>query len=250
MVVDAVYANFIVPFHETATWGDRLMTLDKSVAWRSDPKFTAAFARLSTSTGQTQYKSPDGIAWRLNTLVWAARNAMMLEGDFVECGVFEGEMSWLVTQVVDVSSRQFYLYDTFDGFSPKYSSAETDTPHNPGAFALHDRIYRDPSLYPRVTALFADQPNVRIVRGVVPDSLHGTAPARIAYVHIDMNSPGPEIGALELLLDRIAPGAAIILDDYGWRLFQKQKEAADAFFAARGYTILELPTGQGLVLKR
>ena len=42
----------------------------------------------------------------------------------------------------------------------------------------------------------------------------------------------------------------IVLDDYGWSLYRAQKQAEDAFFAERGYLVLELPTGQGLVVKR
>ena len=42
----------------------------------------------------------------------------------------------------------------------------------------------------------------------------------------------------------------MVFDDYGWHLFRKQKDAEDAFMAERGYAILELPTGQGLVVKR
>ena len=65
-----------------------------------------------------------------------------------------------------------------------------------------------------------------------------------------MNSPRAETGALEVLFDRIVPGATVIFDDYGWKIFHRQKEAADAFMAARGQVILELPTGQGLMIKR
>lgn len=252
VAVDGVIAKLVAPFHESISWGDRLMTLDKTIGFRSDPAFQAAFAKLSTSTGQTQYNAPDGIAWRLNTLVWAARSALRVPGDFVECGVFEGEMSWLVSQVVDLEAagRTFYLYDTFDGFSSKYSSAETDYPHNPRVFDLHDEVYRQPHLHGKVVELFADQPNVRVIKGVVPDVLHENSPEQIAYLHIDMNSPGPEIAALELLFDRVSPGGVIVLDDYGWLVHRAQKAADDAFFADRGYEILEMPTGQGLVVKR
>ncbi len=251
-VTDAVIERLVAPFHTSLTWGDRLLTLDKSAGFRSDPAFKSAFDRMTTDTGQTQYSDPDGIAWRLNTLVWAARNGLALEGDFVECGVYQGQMSWLVTQTVDVagSGKDFYLYDTFDGFAPAWSSAETDTPDDPRAFELHDAAYRNPELYPSVCRLFEDAPYAKVIKGVVPDVLHEISPRRIAYLHLDMNSPGPEIAALEMLFDRVASGAAIVLDDYGWTVFAAQKRAHDAWFAERGYTVLELPTGQGLVVKR
>ena len=58
-----------------------------------------------------------------------------------------------------------------------------------------------------------------------------------------------EIGALELLFDRLVPGAVVVLDDYGWIAYREQKAAEDPFFLARGYRVMELPTGQGLLIK-
>jgi O-methyltransferase len=83
----------------------------------------------------------------------------------------------------------------------------------------------------------------------VPQSLEGTAPATIAFLHVDMNNAAAELGALEMLFDRVAASGAIVLDDYGWTGYRAQKEVEDQFFAARGYSVLELPTGQGLVIK-
>ncbi len=97
---------------------------------------------------------------------------------------------------------------------------------------------------------FSGKPYVQLTKGVVPDILRTIAPETIAYLHIDMSSAAPEIGALTLLFDRVSPAGEIILDDYGWILHRKQKEADDRFMSARGYDILELPTGQGLLIKR
>jgi len=110
--------------------------------------------------------------------------------------------------------------------------------------------YSRSSLYEDVRRRFSKKPYVKVIRGVVPDILHTIAPSTIAYLHIDMNSPAPEIGALDVLFDRVLPGGAIILDDYGWILHRRQKEAADRFMSANGYDVLELPTGQGLLIKR
>lgn len=248
-IADALVADVIGRHHLSMSWGDRLLTLDKSAAFRDDPRYRAAMATTSKDTGATAYASPDGIAWRLNTLIWAARRGLTLAGDFVECGVYKGDMSWVVTEVVDLSStgKSFFLYDTFAGFSPTHSSHD-ELVGNLHAFA-HEQ-YSRPGIYEGVCARFADKPYVKVIRGAVPDSLKGTAPDTIAFLHIDMNSPGPEIGAMQALFERVSPGAAIIYDDYGWSAHRKQKEAADAFMASRGHEILELPTGQGLVVKQ
>jgi O-methyltransferase len=160
-------------------------------------------------------------------------------------------MSWVITELVDLAGarRSFYLYDTFQGFSPKYSS-EDDFPLAPQFFHFADRGYHIPRLYESVRQRFSMKPYVKVIKGVVPDILPEISPESIAFMHIDMNSVAPEVAALELLFDRISPGGMVIFDDYGWVLHKKQKDAEDRFMAARGQEILELPTGQGLLIKR
>jgi O-methyltransferase len=237
--------------HRRIFWGNRLLALGKSAGFLDDPKFAAAHRQIRGSVRYDQYESPQGVAWRLHTLVWAARNGLSLDGDFVECGVFKGDYAWVVTQVIDFARQQktFFLYDTFAGFAPAYSSP-ADFPDNPGFFDFVNKTYSDPGVFPEVIRKFGASPNVRIVRGVLPDTLADGAPEKIAFMHIDLNSPAAEIGVLEALFDRVVPGGVIIFDDYGLHLFRRQKEAEDAFVAARGYAILELPTGQGLLVKR
>jgi hypothetical protein len=64
-----------------------------------------------------------------------------------------------------------------------------------------------------------------------------------------MNSAAAEMGALEALFDRMVPGGYLVLDDYGWFSYRQQKIAEDPFFRRHGCPVLELPTGQGLVIK-
>ena len=100
---------------------------------------------------------------------------------------------------------------------------------------------------------FAAWRNVVVTRGKVPDVLAETAPPCIAFLHVDMNNAQgrqAERGALEVLFDRISRGGMIVFDDYGWTGYRAQKLSADAFMRERGLAVLELPTGQGLVVKR
>ncbi len=248
---DHMLRTLVMPFHKSVSWGDRLLTLDKAAAFKEDPRYLQAFAEVNSSTGANQYASPDGIGWRLNTLTWAARHAVPVPGDFIECGVYRGDMSWVVTEMVDLAAanKEFYLYDTFEGFAPQYSS-EADFPGAPQLLAFNNAQYKIPQLYESVRDRFSSKPYVKVVKGVVPDILHSVSPSRIAFMHIDMNSPAAEVGALEILFDRVSSGGVLIFDDYGWEVFRKQKMAADEFMAVRNNWILELPTGQGLLVKR
>lgn len=249
--VDQVIVNSITPFHDSVFWGDRLLTIDKSAGFLDDPSFKKAYDHIRGSHTYDQYSSPQTIAWRLHTLVWAAKCGLNVEGDFVECGTFKGDMAWVISQTVDIraKNKKFYLYDTFDGFAEKYSS-EADFPERPGFIDYANTHYKNPEIYPYVCNRFKDRPDVRVIKGIVPDVLHEESPQKIAFMHIDLNSPAAEIGALELLFPRMSPGAILVFDDYGWKQFHRQKEAEDEFMQKLGYSILELPTGQGLVVRR
>lgn len=104
-------------------------------------------------------------------------------------------------------------------------------------------------LYASVKKRFSDFPNVTVTQGRVPDTLAKVAPEKIAFMHLDINNAEAEVGVLNALFDRMVPGAMIVLDDYGWLYYRDQKLAHDAWFEKRGYEVLELPTGQGLLIK-
>ncbi|MED5529215.1 MAG: class I SAM-dependent methyltransferase, partial [Pseudomonadota bacterium] len=66
---------------------------------------------------------------------------------------------------------------------------------------------------------------------------------------IDMNHPIAESKALEIILPKLSNGGVIIFDDYGWFTYSAQKSALDPIASTHDLEILELPTGQGLLIK-
>lgn len=211
--------------------GDNLITLDRHVGFASDPDFMAAFNAEANSV------ATHALIWRLHTLCWAAQQAMDLDGDFVECGVYEGFSSAVVARYVDFGAfqKQFWLYDLFD------HGAQTSGVVMPAHGA---------GLVERVIKRFAAYPNIRVIKGFLPTSFEQGAPERIAYMHLDLNDVAAEFAALDVLFDRITPGGVLVLDDYGWKSYPGQKESADRFARSKGHAILELPTGQGLLIKK
>ena len=115
-LIDYIIAELIKPAHHTVFWGDRLLTLDKSAGFLSDTLFRNAYDAIRGAHQYDQYVSPQTISWRLHTLVWAAKCGLNLEGDFIECGVFRGDMSWIISQTVDFAAqgKQFYMIPTTD----------------------------------------------------------------------------------------------------------------------------------------
>jgi predicted O-methyltransferase YrrM len=128
----------------------------------------------------------------------------------------------------------FWGYDTFDT--------------NPTGHQFQEQKL---GMYERVLERFDGYEQVNLVKGLLPQSLEGNSPEKIAYLHIDLNSSEYEIAVLDALFDRVVPGGVIILDDYEWAgVYREQKIIEDQWFDARGYRVFPLPTGQGIVLKR
>jgi hypothetical protein len=210
--------------------GDNLITFGKNLSFLTDERFMAAIER---HTGNDTERS---IVWRTAVLCWAARNGLRRPGDFVECGCFRGTTARVIADVVDFGTldRQYWLYDLFE---------------QPPASAHPPVPELGPQLFEATRERFAEFENIRVIRGSVPGVLAEQSPERIAFLHIDMNSVEAEIGALEVLFDRVSPGGVIVLDDYGYYGYRAQRDAERAWLAARGYDAIELPTSQGLVIK-
>ena len=92
---------------------------------------------------------------------------------------------------------------------------------------------------------------MRVTRGKVPDVLAEGAPRthRIpAYRYEQCRRRSA--GALEVLFERISPAEWSCSMTMAGLAIATRKLAADEFMRDRGHAVLELPTGQGLVVKR
>ncbi|MDK2124343.1 TylF/MycF/NovP-related O-methyltransferase [Parachitinimonas caeni] len=221
--------------------GDNLITFNRNVSFMEDLDFVKAFQLEAGHNPQHH-----SLMWRVHVALWAARQALRCEGDFVECGVLEGFTSRCLCHMLQFGEldRTFWLYDTFSGLPEKYS---TDT--ELAIWNVQYHLPRYENLYEKVVEMFSAYPNARIVRGILPDTLEQAAPEKIAFMHIDLNSEQAEMGVLTRLYERIVPGGVILLDDFGWMTNRAQMVSERAFFQQHGLMVMELPTGQGLVIK-
>jgi hypothetical protein len=214
---------------------DMLITMGRNMGFLEDVPFMKA---VNEEARSDQDRS---LIWRLHLLCWCAMNALKLDGDFVECGVYRGFSTAVVAKYIRFAEqrRKWYLYDTFAGIPADQLNRGHESPEP----------YAAPGVFESVCQRFSAYPNIEIVRGRVPEVLAQQAPASIAFMHLDLNSAAAEVGALERLYDRMVIGGYLVLDDYGWYAYRQQKIEEDPFFRSRGTSVLELPTGQGLVIK-
>jgi hypothetical protein len=224
---------------------DALMTTQNH-EFVDEPAFTRAYQRGMQATGSDYH-----FRWRVHVALWAAASASKLTGDFVECGVNKGFESSAIMNYLDWNSlaKKFYLLDTFQGLDERYVSEEEKA----AGYLERNRNSLASGYYitgvERVKKNFSEWKNAIVIQGTIPDSLKEVDTPAIAYLHLDLNCSPPEVSALELLWDRLVPGAFVLHDDYAQAAHRISKEGMDRFAAKKNLQFVSLPTGQGLLIK-
>jgi O-methyltransferase len=213
-------------------FADNFLTWGRNMSMLDDLPFVQAWE------SNIESPSDNAIVWRRYVLACAAYHCVQLDGDFVECGAYTGVGMKTIIDYLGGTDfpKTFWGYDVFEHDESMLHHAMPE--HGSG-------------LYERVRNKFAPYPQVRLIKGLIPQVFEDDCPDRIAYLHIDLNQAPAEVAALEHLFDRMVPGGILILDDYEWSGFYRpQKLAEDQWFDALHYRVMPLPTGQGLIIKR
>lgn len=217
-----------------ATFKDDGMATVHNADFLSDPKFQASFRKgLEDIPTDLVANTLGAMRWRAHICCWAASQAMSLEGDFVECGVWYGVLSRTLAEYTNFSDsgKNFYLLDPW------------------GSIGRADRQAYEPDIFDAVTRRFSGVKNIKMIRGFVPQTLTQVPSEKIAYLSIDMNAVEPERHALHYFYEKIVKGGIIYFDDYGWAGHSELKAMIDDFFQDKPESILYMPTGQGIVVK-
>jgi O-methyltransferase len=213
-------------------FADNMMTWGRNMSMLDDPSFVLAWQ------SNIENASDEAIVWRRFVLACAAYHCVHLDGDFVECGAYTGVgMKTVMDYLGGVGfPKTFWGYDVFE---------------HDDSMLNHSMPEHGAGLYAKVQEKFAAYPQVKLIKGLIPQVFAQGCPERIAYLHIDLNQAPAEIATLEHLFDKMVPGAVLILDDYEWNEpYRSQKLAEDVWFDARGYRVMPLPTGQAILIKR
>lgn len=217
------------------------LTTSNNCDFIKEPRFAKAYQAAVDTNPWKGFT----LQWRVYIVCWFANMVKDLEGDFVECGVNTGAYSRAVIDYIDFQklSKTFYLLDTYEGLIPSMIT-EAEKKVGIEEYLTH---YKD--VYEQVVKTFAPF-NAKIIKGIVPETLPQCKAEKICYLSIDMNCVEPEIAAANYFWDKIVTGGVMILDDYGFSLHIEQKKAFDKFAIEKGQSILSLPTGQGIIIKK
>lgn len=210
--------------------GDNLITLNKNLSFLRTPFFSALLNDPKVSVKEK------GFVWRTYVVDFYARQCAKLPGDFVEAGCYQGYTASIIDQRVDFAelNKNYFLFDLFE-----WNEGDKHTKLTEHKQGLHEFVQNR----------FSGKSHIKIVKGYVPDSFEGILPDKICFAHIDLNDPSPEVGAFKAIYPRLEKFGVIVFDDYGWWHLSDQKRELDQVAEGFGEEILELPTGQGLLVK-
>jgi len=183
---------------------------------------------------------------RKYTLYSMALSAANLPGDSAECGVFQGEGSYLICLANESSDQKVHhIFDSFEGLS---SPIEEDLPSDERAYhwKKHDLAVSLDSVKTKLLRF----KNVNFYKGWIPSRFSEVAQCKFSFVHIDVDLYEPTLDSISFFYERMVPGGIILCDDYGSTICPGAKKAFDEFMADKVEgPVIHLTTGQGFIIR-
>ena len=164
-----------------------------------------------------------------------------IPGDFVECGVWKGGNTMLISYILQnlgITNRKIYLYDTFEGMSKptevdlKTSKKEGSVfnqwqkqnkdNYNTWCYAGIDEVKQNmfKTGYP--------QENIKFIQGKVEDTIPNNLPNQIALLRLDTDWYESTKHELIHMFPILLVNGVLIIDDYG--AWKGAKKAVDEYF--------------------
>ena len=125
--------------------------------------------------------------------------------------------------------REFYGFDTFEGFPSVHENDIADVKWEKGDFCneSYDRLTKIIDIHNNYYYL---PTNVQLVKGdatkTIPDFLQNNRHVIISLLYLDMDIYEPTKVALKELLPRMAKGSIVAFDELNWRSFPGETIAA------------------------
>lgn len=200
--------------------------------WGGLPEFRTLYDEISRQTLLNAEQ-----AWILYSL---AQQALSVDGDFLEAGVYRGGTARLLWRVLEGSSRQRWLnlFDTFGGM-PK-----TDLQRD-----LHREDDFGDTSVETVSAFVGGGQRVICHQGLIPHTFRGLENLRLGFSHIDVDIYRSVADCCAFVYPRTTLGGIILFDDYGFPSCPGARRAVDEFFADKPEFPIVLRTGQAIVFR-
>jgi len=170
------------------------------------------------------------------------REALPLDGDVIECGVFRGEsLTHIAALVTDrAPHKRVFGLDSFDGF-PTDTIRSADLTEDRDRSLVSGRFRTDDDMAGRIMRVFGLLDlEAELVPGFFQDTLPQFAGRRFCFVHLDCDLYESYGCCLEALYDSVTVGGVIVFDEYNDPAWPGATKAIDEFFSTRPETVERL----------
>ncbi len=164
---------------------------------------------------------------------------MNVPGDTAECGVYKGASSRLICQSTKGRGKKHHLFDAFSGLSKPRAE-------DGGYWSEGDLVVGSQEAIDNLS----DFDFVVLHQGWIPSRFEEVAHLTFSFVHIDVDLFEPTLESLRFFYGRLNGGGVIVCDDYGFSTCPGAKQAVDEFFCDKPEEIVQVPTGQAMVIKK
>ena len=212
---------------------DGMLLWARELGWMNDQDFINSLSLANPQSNELQ------ICWRTHVLCWAAMQAEKVDGNFFESGCYKGLSAFVIRHYCrkifeEKRNREYYWFDLFiDSDTEKKLKLDHSN---------SEKIARERGSYFH---------KVDIIKGNVIDTyLMDTSynSKTVAFAHFDLNNFEIESKVIEHVMTKVNSRSVLIFDDFGMCPFKRQNTEYRDFFKKFSIPVLELPTGQGVVI--
>ena len=203
-------------------------------SWETDLKIPGSFIRDYSELVENILDIDAPIRFFKNEryyILWEyAKSVADLDGDFVECGVFNGNSAFFMAKQC---KTHLHLFESFQGVSD-FTEYDND-------FYIENKFIGTPEAVNKALESFN---NFTLHTGKVPFEFDQVT--KISLLHVDLNNYNPTKTTLEALWDKVVPGGVVVVDIHDGFATGADKATVE-FFA--GKELSTLATGKLVVIK-
>lgn len=206
----------------------------------------AAFAEFYKRCVPYTFTSVEALYSLYTSVRYVVKN--QIPGDFVECGVWRGGsamMMALALKELGDTSRELYLYDTYEGMSEPTEKDKDFRGSSAGNLMKNSKKEEEQNVWcfspiEDVKANLASTGypagKIHFIQGKVEETIPGKIPSAVSLLRLDTDWYESTYHELKYLYPLLSRTGVLILDDYGhWK---GAREAADTYFRETGIDLL------------
>ena len=134
------------------------------------------------------------------------KQSLTLEGDVVECGVYNGYSAYIMGKTIEelAPTKTLYLFDSFSGLPAEYRSPE-DTTDNPFTY-VGDHSYV-------IKLMSTLKIHIVVFKGLFCDTFPNFINGSLCFVHLDVDYIKSYKEAFSFVYPKLVSGGTIVVDD-------------------------------------